>query len=369
MLEAAWKAVMRRKTFSLLHIPALLLWLISLCYLPIVKLARKYTQATKVGTPVISVGSITVGGSGKTPIVEFLAKLLIHDGYRVGIVSSGYRRKNRESFLEPGYRVVNLPVEKTGDEVMLLAHSLPHALFSVDTVKVEAAKRMAKGEQVDVIIVDDGFQHHKLGREIDIVTFDAALPRSCQQLLPYGVLREPMSVLQAAEVIVITRANVAKDITAFQNRLRKSVSPQAKYYAAHFFSRELKAKQRTMPIKYLDDKSVFLFAGVGSFAALKRQATSLSGNLVGVMEFADHQWYTQAQLERVKREAADRNADVILTTAKDWVKFGDFDFGREIYYLDLAVDLNPGEEHLVSWLKETLRLTKSTANAHSKTNI
>ncbi|MDZ4724480.1 MAG: tetraacyldisaccharide 4'-kinase [candidate division Zixibacteria bacterium] len=357
MLEYFWKKILRRKGISLWHIPALVMWVLSLLFWPISVFHRgRKRDQLKLSLPVISVGNITVGGSGKTPLVELIASELLNDNIRVGIVSSGYKRLTTDSFIAPGYKVQTMDVDQTGDEIMLLAHLVPNAVFSVASRKSEAALKLADSNLVDVIVVDDGFQHQSLARDIDIVTFDAAVARRKLRMFPYGVLREPLSALKHAEVIIITRANVAKDITGLQRRLKKEINPSAEYFSAHFKSDELIGRSQTMPVKYLDDKAVFLFAGVGSFAALQKQVVSLSGNLVGYYEFSDHQIYTPSILEKIKKQAEKRKAEVIVTTGKDWVKLGGFDFGREIYFLNLVLDLNPSEEHLTRFLKSQLQL-------------
>jgi tetraacyldisaccharide 4'-kinase len=358
MLESIWKKILRRKRYSLWAIPAFILWLASLVY----RLAYRYRRSKAIATvkpvvPVISVGNITVGGSGKTPVVEFLARSLLNEGHRVGIVSSGYSRPSDISFVEPGYKVQKRPTDETGDEVKLLSRRLAEAVFAVDRVKAVAAQRLAASGEVDVIIVDDGFQHTALARDVDIVTFDAAVGKNLLRLFPYGVLREPMSSLRRADVIIITRAKFARDLKQLQSELRR-LSPDADLYSARFEATELLGRDRRLPVKYLKDKSVFLFAGVGNFKPLKRQVAALCGDLDYALELSDHQRYHRRLLEKIKAMADKFDSDVILTTGKDWVKLGDFDFGREIYYLSQKVDLDPGEEKLIAKLQAMLAMER-----------
>jgi len=360
MLEQFWKKIVRRKPYTLWDIPALLLWIASFGYRLGFWLQRKMAgTSVKVSVPLISIGNITVGGSGKTPTVAFLAEDLIDIGVRVGIVSSGYRRSGSESFVAPGYKVQQMGVGVTGDEVMLLAHRLPDAVFSVNPIKAIAAQELAESGQVDVIIVDDGFQHHRLARDIDLVTYDAGLKKRWLKPFPYGLLRESRKALGRADIIVITRAKFALDINAIKRDLRK-LNPSAHIYHAAFEAHNLIGRDRQWPIKYLEDKSVYLFAGVGNFRSLKRQVSALAGDLDYALELSDHQAYEQALLEKIKTNAARFDSDLILTTFKDWVKLSDFDFGREFYYLDLVVDLNPGEEKLVAEIMQRLNLKEKS---------
>jgi tetraacyldisaccharide 4'-kinase len=356
MFEKIWKKIIRREPYTLWDLPAFLLWLISLVYRVVLRLRRALAGApVKVSVPVVSVGNITVGGSGKTPLVACLAKELIALGIRVGIVSSGYGRRDRSPFVALGYKVQEMDVTRTGDEVMLLAHRLPEANFSVNRRKVEAARLLADSGEVDVIIVDDGFQHLQLARDIDLVAFDAALGRRRLKPFPYGMLREPLTALARADIIIVTRARLAVDINAIKRKLRRA-SPNASLYHAAFHSENIIGRDRQLSVKYLDDKSVFLFAGVGNFRALERQVSALSADLDHALELSDHQRYDRPLLERIKRQADHYDSDLVLTTFKDWVKIGDFDFGREFYYLDLAIDLDPGEEKLLAEIVSRLGL-------------
>jgi len=358
MLERLWKRIIRREPYTLWDIPAFLLWLISFGYRFVFRLRRLTAgEPVRVSVPVLSVGNITVGGSGKTPMVSIMARDLLRDGIRVGVVSSGYGRTGADSFIAAGYQVQQMDVGVTSDEVMLLAHQVPEAVFSIDEIKTRAAQKLADSGEVDLIIVDDGFQHYQLARDIDLVTYDAGLKRRWLKPFPYGMLREGRGSLKRADVIVVTRAKFAMDLNAIKRDLRK-LSPKARIYHAAFEARNIIGRERQLPVKYLDDKSVFLFAGVGNFRSLERQVSALSGDLDFALELSDHQTYDRLLLERIKEKADRYDSDLILTTQKDWVKLGDFDFDRESYYLDIAVDLDPGEEKLLAEITYKLNLRK-----------
>jgi tetraacyldisaccharide 4'-kinase len=173
------------------------------------------------------------------------------------------------------------------------------------------------------------------------------------------MLREPKSALSRADIIIITRAKFARDIRAIKRDLRR-LNPDAKIYHAAFEAENIIGRDRKIPIKYLEDKSVYLFAGVGNFLTLERQVAALSADLDHALELSDHQLYDSRLLERIKAEADEHDSDLILTTLKDWVKLGDFDFGREFYYLDLSIDLDPGEEKLIAEIMQTLNLKKQS---------
>ncbi len=354
--EAIWKKILRRKGLSIWIPVAFVLWLISFVY-RLVFLIKKSTSKISVRAkcPVISIGNITVGGSGKSPMTAFLTSGLMNEGIKVGIVSSGYGRVSTESVIDEGYQLMDRLAQEIGDEVKLLATMLPGAWFSVADSKAAAAAALDKRGEVDVIIVDDGFQHFPLHRDIEIVTYDAGVERKYLKSFPYGVLREPISSLDRADIIIITRSKFARDITRLTERL-KTKSPKSDIYQAQFLSEQIIGRQRSLPVKYLEDKSVFLFAGIGNFEVLRKQVSAYCADLDFAWELSDHQNYDSRLMAEIRDRAAVQGSDLILTTGKDWVKLGDFDFDREIYYLDQQLDLNPGEEKLISDIIKRLNL-------------
>jgi len=331
----------------------LVLWPLSLIYRLVARLnrSRQTQERVRVNTPVISVGNISIGGSGKTPIAGLLADFLTKEGLKVGIASSGYGRSAADSVLARGYEIQKMTAEAVGDEVSLLADLLPSVLFSVDNSKSVAVRALDESGEVDLIIVDDGFQHRYLHRDLDIVTFDAAVEERQLRIFPCGVLREPFSALADAGVIIITRSDFSRDITKLDSRLRQFNSKAAIYHARFGF-RELVGHTWRRPVKYLEDRSVFLFAGIGNFLPFEKQVSAICADLDCAVELSDHQKYNQLQLQQLKEQADRFDSDLIITTAKDWVKIGDFDFGREIYYLAQSIDLDPGEEKLVKFIKD-----------------
>jgi len=358
MLESIWKKFLRREGLSLWVFAVPLFWIASFVYRIGAYLNKSFKgEPIKVDKPVISLGNITVGGTGKTPMVELLTFRLLKEGLRVGIVSSGYGRKEEISFVEPGYHIQNMPVEVTGDEVKYLATKLPEAIFSISSKKVEAAQKLAKENDIDLIIVDDGFQHYALDRDLDIVTYDAAVDEKDLRWFPLGKLRESQKAIKRADVVLITRAAFAKDITHIRNNL-SNLNPDAEIYHAQFQASELIGSDRTLSAKYLDDKSVFLFAGIGNFMPFEKQVRAISADLDFALELSDHQVYTEKVLSEIKDLIDNYDSDVIITTGKDWMKIEDFDFGREIYYLQQTIDLDPGVEKLIKFISSKLEFKK-----------
>lgn len=360
MLERVWKSYLRRRGFSLWYLIVPFLWVASLVYrlgLALDRATKRHRTSVKV--PVISVGNISVGGTGKTPIVEYLSGELLGRGVRVGIASSGYGRGSRESLIGDAATISHLDTRTTGDEVKLLAMNLPNARFAIEPLKATAAQSLSESGLVDVIIVDDGFQHHGLMRDIDIVTFDASVNDRSLRLFPLGVLREPLSALMRADAVIVTRSGSREKLVGTTQRLSQ-ISPDLKLYSCRFVSQELIGRSRRFSVNFLKDKKVLLFAGIGNFESLRTQIESLSGDLVYALELADHQRYDSALLGRIKSLADRHQPDILVTTGKDWVKLGGFDFGRECCYLPLTTEIDSDNGSLVTWICEKLHLKTET---------
>jgi tetraacyldisaccharide 4'-kinase len=360
VFEKIWKSFLSGRAISLWSLLVPFMWLGTFLY-RIGLWGDRLRKGTKVrvSKPVISIGNITVGGTGKTPLVAFLAEGLMGRGIRVGIASSGYGRGSQECILGSANEVGQLGADVCGDEVVMLARKLSSAQFAVDGSKWKAAKRLADSGLVDVVIVDDGFQHHKLWRDLDMVTFDASVPQSILHLLPWGVLREPLISLRRASTLVITRSDLAGDIQLLRHFL-SGINPGAEQYTARFVPTELVGRDGRFPVTRLKGKKVFLFAGIGSFEQLRQIVTGLAGSDVAAFELADHQHYDSELLARIRDEAARVSPDLIVTTSKDWVKVAGFDFGRECCYLEQTTELDPDGESLLSGICAELHLKTET---------
>lgn len=356
MRETLWKATLRSQGLSLWFLPKVLFWLLSLGYSLGARINRVWPRSkVKVGVPVISIGNITVGGSGKTPLVIAIADALQRNGIRVGIVARGYGRSSDEPVVGVGCELTKLAAEKIGDEVLLMAEKLPNVTFAVCDIKAVAAMKLVEATSVDLVIVDDGFQHYRLHRDLEIVAVDATIPSRWLHPLPYGVLREPLSAWRLADLVVMTRVNLAADPNETRT-LIDTYSPSAVRFEARFVSTLLVGSGQSRRIEYLKDKRVMLFAGIGNFKALEDQVSKISGTLVSALELSDHQVYDEATVGPLHEAIAQNVPEVVLTTAKDWVKLRDFDFGPEFYYLDLQLEFVPALTELTSCIVDRLGL-------------
>jgi len=281
-------------------------------------------HSTKLDRPVISVGNITTGGTGKTPLVEWVARTIAGAGKKVCILTRGYGRENpdRQVVVSDGTNVLANPSE-AGDEPFLLATNLAGIAAVISNAdRIEAAKGAIKHLGTDCFVLDDGFQHLRLERDLNIVTIDATNPWGGGHLLPYGRLREPLSGLSRADCIVITRADQANNLDALRDEIRR-LTENAPLF------------QSTMRIKNLPETiptPVAAFCGVGnpqSFFNL------IPHELVLQKTFPDHHRYSQTDVDSLIEAATRAGAESLITTAKDAVKLKSLLFSLPCFVLEI----------------------------------
>jgi tetraacyldisaccharide 4'-kinase len=287
-----------------------LLWLLSLLYRAVVALRNVYYNwaAQRVVLPVVSIGNLTVGGTGKTPLVALVVRRLVAMGHRPLVVSRGYKRTG----------------SGPGDEAADLARVLPPAAAHVENSDRIAAIGAAVGEAVrNVVVLDDGFQHRRLRRNLDIVTVDATQPFGYGHCLPRGLLREPVSGLRRAHAVVIMRSDqvTADQLTAIERRVRRHLPGDAPIlHAAHQPTELLAADGTRQATDALDGTRVLAFSGLGNPDAFIQTLGSLGARVVARCDFEDHHSYTEADVRDIIQAARQAGAQRIVTTTKDFVK-------------------------------------------------
>ena len=296
-----------------------LLWPFSLLFGAIVRVRaglfrRGIFLQKRLEGVVISVGNLTVGGTGKTPMVAWIAQRLSDSGKRVGILSRGYRGGVRtDSIALPD--AGDAPQRLLSDEVWLLGQRLgPKARVGVGADRYAHGKALER-LGIEWFVLDDGFQHQQLARDVDIVLIDATAPFGSGRLLPAGRLREPISALARADVIVITRSEHAPAIEA---RVRRhSIAPI--FYAQTQLD-EVRVAENTAvagaPGQWLGRK-VFAFCAIGNPAAFFEDVRHWGMELAGRRAFPDHHRYSSGDAARIENEACAASAEVLLCTQKD----------------------------------------------------
>ncbi len=262
---------------------------------------------------VISVGNITLGGTGKTPVVTRLARELLARHRRPVIAMRGYKKRGDElSDEEAEYR-------ESLDGVTVLAN--PDRASAI-------AGFFESGGKADCVLLDDAFQHRFVARDLDIVLVDATRDPFADRCLPGGWLREPVESLGRAGAIVVTRADRvdARVLERLTERLREVASPSAVFAnCVHRWSHldrysDPNAPEEREPVDALARTRVMLVAGIGNPGAFRAQVASSGATIAGERILADHAAYTRAMVEAITEEAIRRGAGSLVTTAKDWVK-------------------------------------------------
>lgn len=303
---------------------------------------RGVLRAHTVGAPVISVGNLTTGGTGKTPLVEWIANELASRGRRVCVLTRGYRReKPEERVIASDGNEILAEVKQTGDEAFLLAEVLQgKAAVVCDANRISAANWALTNLASNAFVLDDGFQHQQIARQLNVLTIDAMNPWGNGRLLPGGILREPIGSLTRADCVVITRADLSdpRDL----RRAIERVSPNVPVFLSKMKHTQLREVGPTQPRLHPDQmksRPSYAFCGIGNPPSFLSLLQREGYNVVGARSFRDHHNYTTADVDQLSKEAQSSGAQTLLTTAKDAVKLRSMNFELRCYSVDIAVEI------------------------------
>ena len=310
-----------------------------------------------LGCQVISVGNITAGGTGKTPVVEIFARELQKSGRKVAILSRGYRKKElpwyqrifRESISPP--RVVSdgkrllLDSEMGGDEPYMLASNLPGVVVLVDKNRVKSGRYAVKRFGCDTLILDDGFQYQKLRHRLEVVLVDKNNPFGNGFMLPRGVLREPVRNLKRADFIFITKSD--GNSGALRERIRE-LNPDADIIECRHQPRYLRNvyTAKHVSLDWLRGKTVTSLSGIAVPQSFENSLRMLGAKVIYCERYADHHRYHAQEIIDAVNKAADMRADALLTTEKDAVRFPRLETTPvPVFYLRVDIELLDGAEN------------------------
>lgn len=302
------------------------LFLLSLPYLVVVALRNLYYSlipgaARRVACPIVSIGNITVGGTGKTPAAALLANTLCDRGCKVAIILRGYMP--RGSGAERGGRPVTARQASASDsdEAQVLARLCPRAAVMIDPDRVDAARR-AVASGVDVVILDDAFQHRRIARDLDVVLVDATRPFGHGHVLPRGLLREPVGAVRRADILILTRSHEIEDAdrSMLVATLRRVSAGKPVLLADHSLEGVVDLKGRAVSEIDFQAMRAVVFAGIGNFDSFRRSLERRGVQVLASYQYPDHHVYSPGELEALADVARDLDANVVLTTEKDAVK-------------------------------------------------
>ncbi len=314
----------------------------------------------KLPCRVISIGNIVAGGTGKTPFTIFTARTLQEMGKRVVVISRGYRGEMEKNggIVSDGSTLLAGP-EEAGDEPYLMAASLKGIPVVVGADRFQAGCLAIERFKPDVIVLDDAFQHLRLKRDLDIVLLDRRLPLGNGYLLPRGRLREPVSALDRAHGFVFTRSDAAADARPLPFRL----SRRPAFYGIHIPTAKMVTSSNAACTE--KDADVLPFSGkkAGAFSGLADNAqffASLKAYrclLVHETAFDDHHRYQKRDLEQIVNATLDRGGEVLITTAKDWVKIEPFYcWSLPVIAVDVHMGLTDDPTRFSSFLSSALNI-------------
>ena len=341
-------------------------------------LSREY----RLSCPVISVGNLTAGGSGKTPMTLYLAEMLKQRGLRPAVISRGYKgamEKTGGGIVSDGHNLLIGP-EMAGDEPYMMAAQLRDIPFVVGADRYRAGRLAIRHFFPDVIVLDDAFQHRRLFRDINLLLVDAVAGFGSGHLLPRGPLREPISAVVRADAAILTRCDRGDPeiIAAICGRIQKIPVFQSRHrpyvYGCYPAGQEGNANVETTSdradLNRLAGARVLAFAGIARNSEFKRMITEKAGQVVDFLSYPDHYAYTNEDLNLIGARAKIANADCIVTTQKDFVRLHkEFHFPLDLVVLGVTMDFGVDENAFADWIHRRLgevRSEKSGAGRHRR---
>ena len=317
-----------------------------------------------IGCLVVSIGNLSCGGTGKTPVVEVFARTLSQKGRRVAILSRGYRSRDRSIFtklrkkfsskkMEIPPRVVSdgknllLDSVRAGDEPFMLASNLKNVVVLVDKDRVKSGLYAIEEFGTDTLILDDGFQYLNLKAHINILLVDSTSPFDNHHVLPRGLLREPIKNIRRADYIFLTKSDGSEKLRHLKAFLRRQNHLAEIIECCHKpqYLEDVFQRGSRLPLEYLKGKKVASISAIANPASFNAFLSELGGEIVEEVHFADHHRYRQQEMIDFINQAKAGGAEIIVTTEKDAVRMPRLD-RRDIpiLFLRVQIDILSGQE-------------------------
>ncbi|MCK8816352.1 tetraacyldisaccharide 4'-kinase [Natroniella sulfidigena] len=325
--EYLLELVQGNKTGIVAHLLLAILKVLSKIYGTVIFMRRKlyqwgFKEEKVLPTKVISIGNITVGGTGKTPLVKLLALTLLESDYQVVILNRGYKADfSGDIGVVSDGREILMDAKQAGDEAFMLAKELPEVPVIIGSARRQTGAYAAQRFEPDFIILDDGFQHWQVARDYDLVVIDATNPFDNEELLPRGLLREPVSSLNRAHAFLLTKTDQVEqsELTEIRRRLIE-INPAATIITTKHqptYLRKL-VNDRRQEVD-LQEEKVLAVSGIGNPESFEQTLTDLGAEVVDQIRFKDHHQYSKEEILEVFSLASEVNVDRIVTTEKDAV--------------------------------------------------
>jgi tetraacyldisaccharide 4''-kinase len=312
--------------------------------------------------PVISVGNITVGGTGKTPCVIMLAQMLQENGFKPAILSRGYGGKsiNPVNIVSDGHKIL-LDSRIAGDEPFLIAQTLKGIPVITGAKRIVTGKIAIDQFGADVLICDDAMQHRQIFRDINLVLLDSRSLSGKNHLLPRGRLREPITELKRASAILLTRTNEA-DAQQINNQTEKSFKIEnipifrSIHRPQDIVSGDYSEQK---PLSELKGKKIFAFCGIANPDSFRKTLSDVQAQVLSFDIFPDHHRYSISELGKIKSEFIDCRADFIVSTQKDGARLQEFnEFLNMIYMLRIEMEIIPSGESFKKFILDQIAASR-----------
>ncbi len=309
----------------------------------------------RVPCVVISIGNITAGGTGKTPMTIFLALSLRDKGYTVAILSRGYLRNTSGTVLVSKGNGPICSWEDCGDEAYMMANQTNSLPIVVDSKRIRGAKYLLTMFSPDIIILDDGFQHRSIARDLDILLINGSDKLDDHKLLPLGKLRESWHNTKRADILIITKKNPANHIAEKIKYLNKpTFRTKSNNYILDACNLLIDSVE--------GDEDVFVFSGIGDFSTFLSGIEDYGFSIVGFKAYADHYKYSKKDMLSLERKATVSGADLMITTDKDWAKIINFKPSYKILSMGISMEL----ENDAKFFKLVESISKSATSPKQK---
>jgi tetraacyldisaccharide 4'-kinase len=318
---------------------------------------HKILKETVLSCPVISVGNITVGGTGKTPCVIMLAQMLQENGFKPATLSRGYGGKSIHpvNIVSDGHKIL-LDSETAGDEPFLIAHALKGIPVIIGAKRIITGKTAVNQFGANVLICDDAMQHRQIFRDINLVLLDNQSLRGNNHILPRGMLREPITELKRASAIVLTRTNEGQQQT--NNTIEKLVQNEniPVFMSIHKPKDMVKGDYSAKwPISILAGKRVCAFCGIAKPDSFENTLLAAGAQVLSFDIFPDHHRYNKNELEIIKTRFIDCRADFLISTQKDGTRLQEFpEFLTMVYMLRIELEIIPSGESFKKFILNRL---------------
>lgn len=366
--QFAVDVILERRAGKRAGVIRVVLLALSFVYLRIVTLRLRLFSSNvfrshQLGCPVVSIGNLTVGGTGKTPVVEKLARDLSERGRRIAILSRGYKSVRRKGSHGPDSpvrvvsegRAILLDSKTAGDEPFMLAKNLRGVAVVVDKDRVECGRHAVEKLGCDLLLLDDGLQYLKLHRRFDIVLIDREAPFGNEHLLPRGTLREPPSHLRRATHILVTKCD-GSDLSGLHDRIRKHNRTAPIIECRHRPMEVVDlATGEILPLSSLEGMRAASLSAIASPESFEQGLRKLGVSLELTQSFADHHRYSRREIDRFLKRCARRSLSCVLTTEKDAVRMPRL-LNQElpVRYLRIEIEILRGKEHWDRMLDQLL---------------